>query len=85
MIDTGDKSKNKEAYDRLFKAKGEIEAELGRALQWDRLDDHQRSRIFVARRGAINMAKEELEELKSWALDNLLDIVDVFQPRIRRL
>ncbi|MGD9030612.1 MAG: DUF4268 domain-containing protein, partial [Anaerolineae bacterium] len=44
-IDTGDKEQNKAAFDALRQQKDEIEAELGVALSWQRLDDKQAARI----------------------------------------
>ncbi|WP_418462618.1 DUF4268 domain-containing protein [Frisingicoccus sp.] len=39
----GDSSKNKEAFDMLYKHRNEIESKLGIALDWDRADNHKAS------------------------------------------
>lgn len=84
-IDTGDRKRNKKAFSILSQQKDEIESEIGVALDWQRLDEKQASRIALARPGTITDPPEKLEENKQWALERMLDFVDTFQPRIKEL
>ena len=44
-IDTGDKNKNKQIFDELYKKRHEIESDFGEELEWQRLDDKRACRI----------------------------------------
>ncbi len=84
-IDTGDRDKNKAAFDALREQKGEIEAGIGAELSWQRLNDKQASRIALDRPTTITDAPERLEEAKEWALETTLDFVRTLQPRVKEL
>ena len=72
----------KELFDRLFKQKDDIEAELGFKLEWHRLDGRKATRIWYFR-------EAELEESDSWdtyfdwILRHLEKFNDVFRNRIK--
>ncbi|MDI3538261.1 MAG: hypothetical protein PWQ13_284 [Bacillota bacterium] len=84
-IDIGEKEKNKQFFDQLYKEKESIEQELGMPLIWDRLDDARLSRVGTYREGAIDSPDAELDELQDWAVSTLIKFRDVFGKRIRAL
>ena len=84
-IDTGDKANNKAIYDKLAEQKDAVEQEIGLALNWDRLDGHKASRIFLSRPAKITDPPERLEQTKQWAIETALKLVDAFRPRIKEL
>lgn len=84
-IDTGDKDKNKQSFDRLYREKGSIEQELNMSLDWERLDTARLSRIATYRPGTIDSTETELDELRDWAVSTLIRFSEVFGKRIRAL
>lgn len=84
-IDTGDKETTKQAFDSLQQQREEIEREVGAKLNWHRMDDARASRIYHSRPASVAAAPEAVEELKQWALESLLALVDALQPRVRQL
>ncbi|NLG73049.1 MAG: DUF4268 domain-containing protein, partial [Chloroflexi bacterium] len=84
-IDTGDKQRNKQAFDTLVKQKNEIEAELGYPITWDRMDQRAASRISTTIKRKATDSKKLLDQAREWVVKTTLDFVDVFQPRIREL
>ena len=71
-IDTGEKRKNKGVFDALHAQKSEIEATLSDALEWERMDERRASRIALYREGVITSSDEELTELRTWAIDAMM-------------
>lgn len=84
-IDTGDKAKNKGAFDALCRLKEEIEQKVGCTLVWERLEQKRASRISLARPAAITDSPDALEGAKVWAVETMLKFADTFGPRIREL
>ena len=90
-IDTGDKGKNKAAYDALHedreKIEGDIAQSTGESLVWDweRLDDKRASRLYYSRDGIITDPSDHLEELQDWAVELVWKFHEVFQPRVQEL
>jgi hypothetical protein len=76
---------NKSRFDELFSKKDEIEAKLGRKLEWLRLDDRQVSRIRVTFSGVGLRDKEEWPELQEKMIDTTVKIREVFTPYIKAL
>lgn len=70
-IDSGNRGDNKSLFDQLYMRRESIEADMGIALQWERLDERRASRVAVYQRGAITDEPKELEALKLWALDKM--------------
>jgi hypothetical protein len=81
-IDTGDKQRNKAAFDTLFAEKPRIEEEIGQALVWERLDAKRASRVFAAIDRRVTDPPESLAEAKQWAHETMLRFVDTFRKRI---
>ena len=84
-IDVGDKDQNKAAFDALEEERVSVEAEFGEALLWTRRDDIRASRIYVKRPGSIDASPDELEELRSWAVDRAFKIREALGPRVKGL
>lgn len=84
-IDTGDKQRNKQAFDALAARKDEIELAFGEPLIWTRRDDIKASRIYVKKLGAVTDDEGVLREHRDWLVDRLFRIREVFAPRIKEL
>jgi len=84
-IDTGDKNRNKEAFDIFMKEKNELEKELGTTLSWERLDEKRACRIAVYREGRIESDASSLDALRVWATDMIIKFNQIFSPRIAKL
>ncbi len=84
-ITTGDKAKNKRAYDVLFAEKAAIEAELGEPLEWRRLDEKIECRIGVQHLGAIDSPPELLDRKSDWAVQHLIAFRQAFSHRIKSI
>ena len=84
-IDTGDKDKNEQFFDQLYRQKDGIEQEMGIVLSWERMDNARLCRIATYREGSIEAEGQELEELQDWAVDKLIRFRDIFGNRIKAL
>mgnify|MGYP001246625252 CR=1 FL=1 len=83
-IDQGDQEKNKLLFDALKDEEEEITATYGNPLEWERLDEKRASRIAIYRDGMIESSDSELEEIRKWQIENLLQIKQVFAPEIQK-
>jgi hypothetical protein len=81
-IDVGESDKNKRLFDWLFEQKEIIETEFEEPLDWERLDSRRASRIAIYREGSIDDA-ETLQEIYSWAVQELLKFRKVFSFRLK--
>ena len=84
-IDTGERARNKQAYDWLEDQKTSVESELKVSLEWERLDSRRASSISVRRLGTIDDDPETLKALNDWMIEGLLDFRRVFGPRLAEL
>ncbi len=84
-IDTGDKARNKSAFDQLLEQRDALESQIGESLEWLRLDDKRACRIFVQREGSIDSPPEVLETLKNWAVSQVPAFKEVFGSRLKAL
>lgn len=81
-IDVGESDKNKRLFDWLFEQKEIIETEFEESLDWERLDSRRASRIAIYREGSIDDV-ETLQEIHSWAVQELLKFRKVFSSRLK--
>ena len=81
-IDTGSKEKNQLAFENLRKQKDDIEKQLGYPLEWEELPNARACRIAIYKHGNIFSSEEELASLRSWGIDRILEIRNVFSKRI---
>ena len=84
-IDMGDQNKNKELFDKLYDKKDELEKEFGSVLTWERLDDKRACRICNYIDGSISVDTAQIEEIKSWAIENMLKFKKVFPKYIVKM
>lgn len=84
-IDTGDREKNKEFFDRLHGQRESIEKELHMTLSWERLDEARASRIAAYREGTTTSPEAELDELRNWGVATLIEFRKAFARRVRAL
>jgi len=85
IISTGNKVRNKAAFDALYDDREEIEHDIGQPLVWARLDDIRASRIHCQRDGRITDDATHLEELRDWAVELVSTFHKVLEPRVRAL
>lgn len=85
IVDTGDRDLNDELYAKLLDQRETIERELEEQLVWDRSPNTQYRVIAINRPGTIHDSELKLDELKAWGLRQMLNLVNVMQPRIREL
>ena len=84
-LQTPNKDWNKSFFDLLKESRGEIEAELGTDLMWERLDDNKTSRVGIRRRGSMDAPPQELDEIRSWMFDNVVRFKQIFPPYLREV
>ncbi|MCY4455992.1 MAG: DUF4268 domain-containing protein [Chloroflexi bacterium] len=87
-------------FDKLQAAREEIEEEFAELLdgreqtsaratapewRWRRYDRWAFHSISIRRDGAIHDSREELEEIRAWMFDHLLNFKAVFDPRIKAI
>jgi hypothetical protein len=82
-IDLGELAGNKELFDWLQSDKQLIENDFGEPLSWERLEERRASRVAVYRSGSIDDDQKTQAETKSWAIQNLLKMKKVMEPRLK--
>ena len=76
---------NKSLFDELAISKMEIENEMGESLVWERSDETIASRIAMYTEGSIDNPEYKLSEIRSWMVEQLLKLREVFGPRLAEL
>ena len=74
----------KQHFDLLNEQRKNIEAELGYALEWQRLEERKASRIAKYRDGMIDN-DDQRQELIEWLYGKAVEFHQVFSPRIQAL
>jgi hypothetical protein len=82
-IDRGDAAVNKAIFDALRTHSTELALSFPEAISWERLDGKQASRVAVYKPGAIDRPAEELADIRTWLIDRLLRMKQVFGPRLK--
>lgn len=83
-IDTEQKDRNKAAFDILCAERVEIEAVIGEALNWERLDHNRSSRVSLATSFAISDPNADRPGAIQWGVDTALRFHEAFVPRIKK-
>lgn len=84
-IDVGDQEANKRLFDTFYSERAQIEQEIGRKLEWERLDDKRASRIALYESGSISATREELSRIHNWLVTTLLSLKRVLGPRLQKV
>ena len=71
-------------FNMLENRKREIESNFGSSLEWTRDAEKSLSRIAISCDGDIELSDSELEEIREWHIENLLELKEVFQPEIEK-
>jgi Domain of unknown function (DUF4268) len=83
-IDSGDKGKNEQLFDKLLEQKDDIQGKIGQELAWERLDNRRACRVAIYRDGEIDAETETLGEIRQWAIQGLLKFKEVFPSFIQK-
>lgn len=81
-IDCEDKAKNEQLFDCLLLRREQIEAAVEGQLSWERLDARRACRVALYRDGNIDTDTETLEDIRLWAIRNLLRFRAIFPTHI---
>lgn len=81
-IDLADFEKNKHVFDELERKKTEIATMFDEPVSWERLDDRRASRLALYRDASIDDSDAELEEVRAWHIDKLLEIKSKLGPYV---
>ena len=81
-IDRGDASTNKALFDELASARESAEQDFGRAPSWERPDGKKACRVAVYRPGSIEDDPQALEVVRTWMVEHLLKLKEVFGWRL---
>ena len=87
-IDTSDGDRNREMFDALATDRSAIESEFGGPLEWEPSDSRKSQRISIYYEGSVDIAetpREDLDELKEWAVSTMIRCVEVLRPRVKAL
>jgi len=86
-IDTGDKARNKKAFDLLELNKQEIESRLGVVLEWERLNHRKASRIswYYTQQASIMDSESKLENLRAWIIPSFFKYRQIMLPYTQKL
>jgi CBS domain-containing protein len=87
-LDSGDKERNKDLYDKLYVRKSTIQAALegvSGSLEWERIDGKRASRIALYHKGAITDGSEELALLRKWAVDAMIKFQKVIDQQVKEV
>lgn len=82
-IDFGSEEDNVSCLNHFLESKRDIENEFGSDLSWEPIDGKRATRIAIYRDGSIT-TKNELVEIKSWHIENLLKFKSIFNKRLRQ-
>lgn len=85
-LDTGNKERNKDLYDKLYARRSTVHAALegiSGSLEWERIDDKRASRIALYHKGAITDSAEELALLRKWAVEAMIKFQKVIDQQVK--
>ncbi|MBR0420180.1 MAG: DUF4268 domain-containing protein [Erysipelotrichaceae bacterium] len=76
-------SKNKAAFDVIYKHKEEIEKEIGENLVWDRADEYKASWVYSSLKGVGIINEGNWERIAEFHAKTSKKFVDVFLPYLK--
>ena len=84
-IEAGERDNNIALLEILEQSKEQIEYDFGHPLEWDRMEGNRGCRIAISRPGKIEDDDATLSEIRSWMVENLLKLRQIFGPRLAEL
>ena len=87
-IDTGDKTRNKQYFDKIKLSEERIKSALSLETYWERLNEKKASRIALYGKGDINEAmkdNKEKERLIKWSIIAMKAFSDILKDYIANL
>jgi len=84
-INRGNKELNKEIFDIFFKQKDEIEAVVGEALTWEKMEDKMTSRIKLELSGVSYFENEDWNKMNDYLIESAMNIEKAFRDPIKKL
>jgi hypothetical protein len=70
-------------FEALHEQREAIEAEIGAALDWERLEARaKRISLYAPFPVSIRSPESELKRLKDWAVPSMVKMVTAFRPRL---
>lgn len=84
-INRGDKALNKEIFDIFYKQRDEIEAVLGEALIWEKMEDKMTSRIKLELTGVSYFEKGDWQKMNDYLIKSAINIEKAFREPIKKL
>lgn len=79
-INTGDKGNNKKVFDSLIKSRESIEAQIGKELQWERLDDKVTARVKIELSGVSVFNEEDWPKM----IEFMIGVVPKFEAAFKK-
>ena len=73
---------SKKLYEWLFARKENLERQFGSNLEWEKLEDKIASRIAYYREGSIEDDENDILDIHSWCIKNLLKVKETFAPHL---
>ena len=80
-----EKDRNKEAFDKLYQHKAEIEAALGVQLRWNRFDNNKASTIFYVLDNVSIENETDWTQMAKFHAEWSKKFYDVFVPYLRKM
>ena len=85
-IDTGEKERTKEIFDKLCEKRQEIEQSISEELEWNSIDDKRASRISLYYPDEIRLTEEaRWPEARAWLVEAVGKMRDAFDPVLKDL
>ena len=83
-IAAGETDRNKEIFDRLTQYRAKIDGKLT-GVTWDPRDGQRMCCIYFSESGSIADPEANLAELRTWAVDRLVQLKTAFQPHLEQV
>ena len=79
----GDRQKNKDAFDRLYTHRAQIESKLGVPLQWSRNDDGKASKVYVQLENVSIEKEDDWSQMAAFQAEWVKKFNDVLVPLVK--
>lgn len=85
VFNRGSKEENKELFDFIYKMKDQIEADYGRELTWERMDENVTCRIKDQLDGVSYFEETDWPTINEFLVDTSVKMENAFKEPIRKL